>query len=299
MRMIPIAVLCARLYAGPADHGTDAAAIMAKVAAKMEKSAEVRRHFVYRQSTRASLIRSGGEVARRESREYAVTPEPIGTDKKLISFQGEYRKGKQMLPYTEPGFKYKDEDIDGELIGELVDELINDKDSRDGISLSLFPLRTKLLPSYKFSMKGQTVHQGRPTYEIMFEPAAKGSCLVIGEGNICQDEPWKGEVWVDVQEFEPVRIDTSLAFKIPWAVRTFLGTNLRRTGFSITYARVAEGVWFPKTYGTEFNLDVLWFYKRTIALSLENSAFQKTDASTTISYDRADAPPAGSALPPK
>lgn len=298
MRMIPMVVLCVRLYAGPADNETDAAAIMAKVAANIEKSAEVRRHFVYRQSTRASLIRAGGEVARRESRGYAVTPEPTGTDKKLISFQGEYRKGKQMLPYAEPGFKYKDEDIDGELLGELVDELINDKDSRDGISLSLFPLRTKVLGSYKFSLKGQTVHQGRPAYEILFEPAAKGSCVVIGEGNICQDEPWKGEVWIDVEELEPVRIDTSLAFKIPWAVRTFLGTNLRRTGFSITYARVAEGVWFPKTYGTEFNLDVLWFYKRTIALSLENSAFQKTDASSTISYDLADAP-AGPALPPK
>lgn len=299
MRMISIAVLCAGVYGAPADTGTDAAAIMAKVAANIEKSTEARRQFVYRQAIRASLIRAGGEVARREGREYTVTPEPTGTDKKLISFQGEYRKGKQMLPYTEPGFKYKDEDIDGELLGELIDELMNDKDSRDGISLSLFPLRTKVLPSYKFSLKGQTVHQGRPTYEILFEPAVKGSCVVIGEGNVCQDEPWKGEVWIDIEELEPVRIDTSLAFKIPWAVRTFLGTNLRRTGFSITYARVAEGVWFPKTYGTEFSLDVLWFYKRTIALSLENSAFQKTDASSTISYDLADAPPAGNTLAPK
>src|SRR5262245_23797222 len=128
MRLISIAVFCVRLYAAPADDGNDAASIMAKVAANMENAAEMRRQFVYRQSTRASLIRAGGQVARRESREYAVTPEPKAAEKKLVSFRGEYRKGKQMLPYTEPGFKYKDEDIDGELVGELVDELTNDKD---------------------------------------------------------------------------------------------------------------------------------------------------------------------------
>jgi hypothetical protein len=298
MRMLPIAVFCTSLYAGAADDGVDAAAIMAKVAANMEKSAETRRQFVYRQTIRAGLIRSGGELARRESREYAVAPEPKGTEKKLVSFSGQYRKGKAMIPYAEPGFKYKDEDIDGELLGELVDELMNDKDSRDGIPLSLFPLRTKVLPSYKFSMKGKLQYQGRPTYEILFEPAARGSCLVLGEGNVCDDEPWKGQAWIDAEELEPVRIDTSLAFKVPWAVRTFLGTNLRQTGFSISYLRVAEGVWFPRTYGTEFKLDLLWFYKRTITLSLENSTFQKAEANSTIAYDLADAP-AGQALPSK
>jgi hypothetical protein len=298
MRMIPIAVFCSGLYAGSTGDGSDAAATMAKVAANVEKSAEVRRQFVYRQSTRASLIRAGGEVSRRESREYTVTPEPKGTEKKLVSFSGQYRKGKAMIAYSEPGFNYKDADIDGELLGELVDELTNDKDSRDGIPLSLFPLRTKVLPAYRFSMKGKVQYQGRLTYEILFEPAAKGSCVVLGEGNVCDDEPWKGEAWIDAEELEPVRIDTSLAFKVPWAVRTFLGTNLRQTGFSISYVRVAEGVWFPRTYGTEFKLDLLWFYKRAITLSLENNAFQKAEANSTIAYDLADAP-AGNALPSK
>jgi len=298
MRMIPIAVFCSILYAGSADNAGDAAAIMAKVAANMEKSAEARRQFVYRQSTRASLVRSGGEVSRRESREYAVIPEPKGAEKKLVSFSGQYRKGKAMIPYSEPGFKYKDEDIDGELLGDLVNDLTNDKDSRDGIPLSLFPLRTKVLHAYKFSMKAKTQYQGRPTYEILFEPAAKGSCVVLGEGNACDDEPWKGEAWIDAEELEPLRIDTSLAFKVPWAVRTFLGTNLRQTGFSISYVRVAEGVWFPRTYGTEFKLDLLWVYKRTITLSLDNSAFQKAEANSTIAYDLADAP-VGNAPPSK
>ena len=65
----------------------------------------------------------------------------------------------------------------------------------------------------------------------------------------------------------------------------FLGTNLRQTGFSIAYVRTAENVWFPATYGTEFRVDMLWFYKRTVTLSMESSGFQKTEASSTIEYD--------------
>ena len=37
--------------------------------------------------------------------------------------------------------------------------------------------------------------------------------------------------------------------------------------------------------GTEFRLDVLFFYKRTIAMNLVSSGFQKTDATSTIEYD--------------
>jgi hypothetical protein len=122
---------------------------------------------------------------------------------------------------------------------------------------------------------------------ITFEPVpANDLCIHVGdEGHNCKDQPWKGEAWIDVEDLQPVRIDTALGKKISWAVRTFLGTNLRQLGFSIAYTRVADGVWFPSTYGTEFHVDVLWFYTRTVTLSLVNSGFRKTEASSTITYD--------------
>ena len=132
-------------------------------------------------------------------------------------------------------------------------------------------------------MQGGGEHQGRRIYQIAFEPVKKELCVQIGgdhEGDC--DSSWKGEAWIDAEELQPVRIQTDLAFPIPWGVRVFLGTNLRQTGFSITYRRVAENVWFPATYGTEFRFDVLWAYKRTVALSLESDSFRKTDASSTI-----------------
>jgi len=281
-----IAVLHVPLLAAqPAEES--ATAIMSKVAANVEKAAEARKQYVYQQKVRSSLIRGSGEPSRRENREYSVFPGEKGTEKKLVSFKGEYRKGKAMSGYSEPGFKYKDNDMDGELIEEFTDDLVNDKQSRDGIPHSLFPLRSKDLPQYRFSMKGETEYNGRRTYRILFEPHKTEHCIHVGsdERNDCSGAAWKGEAWIDAVELQPVKIDTQLAFSIPWGVRVFLGTNFRQMGFSVTYARVGENVWFPATYGTEFRFNVLWGYRRTITLAMESSGFQKTDAVSKIEYD--------------
>jgi hypothetical protein len=269
----------------------DATAIMVQVAANVEKAVDARRQYVYQQTVRASLARTNGQFVRREKRQYLVIPAATGTEKKLVSFQGESRKGKQSVTYQAPVKHDQDADIDAELLQGLTEELVNDKTARDGIPHNLFPLRSVDLPAYAFTMKGELQHQGRRTYQIAFEPAKKlrEMCAHVGkdEDNDCLNQPWMGEAWIDAVELEPVRIDTHLAFKVPWAVRMFLGTNLKQTGFAITYQRVADGVWFPATYGTEFQVDVLFFYKRTIAMNLISSGFQKTDATSTIEYDLA------------
>jgi hypothetical protein len=269
----------------PPAGQADAAGIMAKVAENVERAADARKQFVYHQLVRSSLVRSNGQVARREKREFSVFPGEKGTEKKLTSFTGEYRKGKQMIAYSEPGHKYKGMDVDGDLITELTDSLVNDKNSRDGIPHSLFPISTKDLPSYRFTMKGRSEIQGRPAYQIAFEPVRKESCITIGsEDDECDSPPWMGDAWIDVAELQPVQILTHLAVKVPWGIRVFLGTNIRQTGFAITYVRAAENVWFPATYGTEFHLNMLWGYKRTITLSMESNGFQRTDANSKIEY---------------
>ncbi len=267
--------------------GQDAASIMAKVAANVEQATDTRKQYIYHQRIRSSLVRASGDVGRREKREYSAFPGENRTEKKLVSFSGEYRKGKQMIPYSDPGHKYKGMDLDGDLISSLTEELVNDKKSRDGIPHSLFPLSSKDLPSYNFVLKGEADFKGRHIYQIAFEPRNKETCVTLGtdDDNECEHQPWKGEAWIDAAEFQPVRIETHLAFQIPWGVRVFLGTNLRQTGFAVTYVRVAANVWFPETYGTEFRFNVLWGYKRTVTLSMESSAFQKTDATSKINYD--------------
>ncbi len=273
------------LIAAAAD---DAAEIMVKVAANVQQSAGARRLYVYHQKVTSSLVRSSGEIARKEKREYDVFPTGTETDKKLVSFHGEYRKGKDAIAYSEPGYKYKDLDLDGDLISGLTDDLVNEKGSRDGIPHSLFPLRAKDLPGYKFTMGQEFEYQGRRTYKILFEPGRKNpSCISIGDGgdDECDHPIWKGEAWIDAAELQPVRIDTNQAFRIPWGVRAFLGVNVQQTGFSLLYRRLAENVWFPVSYGTEFRLKVLFGYKRTVTLSLVSDGFQKTDADSKIQYD--------------
>ncbi len=281
------------LQAAPFAGDDDASAIMAKVAANVERATDARRQYVYQQHVTSALVRSNGKIARKEKREYQVFPVEKRTEKKLISLSGEYRDGKEVIPYTEAGFKHKDMDIDGDLIRDLTKSLVEDKNSRDGIPHSLFPLREKDLPGYKFTSGGEFQHQGRRTYKILFEPLEKHACVNFGDDgdNDCQGQAWKGEAWIDGAELQPVRIITQQAFKVPWGVKVFLGTNLQQTGFSITYQRLAENAWFPVSYGTEFRFSVLWGYKRTVTLSLQSDGFQKTDADSKIEYQVASEPP--------
>jgi len=260
--------------------------IMRRMAASIESSVEARRQYVYKQKVRARLLRPNGRVARQESREYTVAPGPEITEKTLVSLAGEYHKSKtDIIKYDKPGFEKGGIDIDGDVMRDLVDDLVDDKKSRDGIPHDLFPISTKDLTAYTFTFQEETVEKGRKTYRIAFQPARKSTCVSIGGEDDCGDsKPWKGEVLVDAEEFQPVRIYTDLAFKMPWGVKVFLGTNIRQVGFSVAYARLAPNVWFPVSYGTEFKLDVLFGYHRVITLALDSSEFRRGEAKSEIRF---------------
>lgn len=298
-RMAPLLALASAIACG-ADAPGDALAIMKKMAENTAAATEARRQYVYRQRIRAGLLHSNGQVVCRETREYTVVPQAKTTKKKLESFHGECREGKDMVPYAQPGEiqpglqeKGTTVEVTGrESIAGLVAGLADNPKSRDGIPRQLFPLSSEELASYRFKLKGETTIQGRRAYDITFAPfIGKGNC-VVGEdtenSHAIECRPWKGEVWVDAEDYQPIRIDTELAKGIPWGVRVFMGINLRQLGFSLTYRRAAEGVWFPATYGTEFRVTVFWGYKRTITMSMENSDFRKTDAQSTIEFDDPD-----------
>lgn len=263
--------------------------IMARMAANVERQVEARAQYVYHQVVRSTLTRGNGNIARREKREYTAVPTAERTGKKLVSFEGAYSKGgRDLIPYKEPGFTYKDTDIDGELIEDLTDDLVNEENSKDGIPGALFPIRSRELPHYKYTYRGEALHKGRKIYKIAFEPVKKKdrSYGLGGEDAAGYEmRPWKGEAWVDAEEFQPVRIATDMAYGIPWGVKVFLGINLQQTGFSVTYDRIAENVWFPVTYGTEFKVTVFWGYKRTISLSLMSSDFRRTDVTSKIEFE--------------
>jgi hypothetical protein len=94
-----------------------------------------------------------------------------------------------------------------------------------------------------------------------------------------------GEALVSRDDYQPVLITTEMAHKLPLLVRTMLGTNLHGLGFSVRYQKFDESLWFPVSYGTEFRVRALFFYNRSIVVSLENTGFRRAKVDSVISFD--------------
>jgi hypothetical protein len=256
--------------------------IMAKVALNQDRAQEMRKAFVYRQSMLIRFKRANGKVAREEQREYTVTPSETGFKKDLIHFTGKYEKGGKLFAYNEPGFTYKGLDLDGELANDLANGLANDKESRDGITNDLFALTAAKQKKYAFHLEGKEDYRGHEVYRITFRPK-KASLFDCDEGD--EGSCWAGETLVDTREYQPVLVTSWLAKNVPMAVQVLLGTNIKHVGFKVAYQKFADGLWFPVTYGGEFYVRGVFFYKRTIALSVVNSGFQKSDVTSTVSFE--------------
>jgi hypothetical protein len=252
--------------------------IMSRVAANQDRAQEMRTAFVYKQQMVLRFKRSNGKTAREEFRDYAVTPEAKTSHKTLDNFVGRYEKDGKLIEYKEPGYTYKDLDIDGEIIDDLANDLANERDSRDGIAADLFPLATSEQAKYRFTLIGKEEYRGKEVFRITFKPQ---------KNHWSEDDgtPWAGEILVDSHDYQPVFISTHLARGLPMVVKTLLGTNLKGLGFKLTYEKFDEGLWFPVTYGAEFEVKAVFFYKRRIAIALTNRGFQRAQVEAKISFD--------------
>ena len=300
------------------DQLPSAEAVMARVAANQDASEAERSHYVYVQHARMSS-RKGKTVLCEEITDYRFTPSAEGTHEQLLKVDGRMLKNKKSITYDKllPGDEEKrknaegdqkkekdaetidsgqdkaqapdkeknkkkdkkdkdpvfdpdsDETIDRDLVENMRKNLIHDK-SKDGINARLFPLTSKNQADYTFQMIGRERLNDRNVYHITFRPKNK------------DDFGWNGDAYVDTTAYQPVLITTGMARKIPFAVRTLLGTNVPGLGFTVTYAPQADGVWFPVTFSTEFKIHVLYFFHRQIFLNAENREFEKTHVTSRI-----------------
>jgi len=260
---------------GAAGQSLDVNEIMARVAHNQTRSQEARREYTYHQNQLLRLNHGGGKIAREERREYDVTPQAQGFHKELAHFEGKYESKGQYVPYDKPGYTYKELDIDGELINEMSEEMTNDRKSRDGIAADLFPLTEHEQVKYNFKLLGREKYRGSDVYRVKFEPKPKQEF---------DEAAWKGEALIDAEEFQPLLVHTSQAAKIPMAVKMLLGTNIHGLGFSVTYQKFEDGVWFPVSYGGEFEVRAVFFYKRKISVSMSNSQFRRTQVNSSVTY---------------
>jgi hypothetical protein len=250
--------------------------IMQRVAANQDSAQDLRKQWIYNQKQVLRMIRGNGKLAREERREYLILPRRKRTSRELVKFEGKYESHGKYIPFNEPGYEYKDIDIDADVIDSLSEDLTNDKGSHDGISPDLFPLTAKEQRKYDFQLVARETYRERPVLRIKFLPKRHPPDGDTGS--------WKGEALIDAEEFQPVSVHTTLAYGIPMAVKVLLGTNIKSLGFSVAYQKFADGVWFPVSYGGEFEVRAVFFYKRTISVSLVNSDFRHADVTTNIAF---------------
>lgn len=261
------------LSAAPARGSSDqpslsAEAIMARVAANQDRAVKLRAEYIYRQHIQVAIHRTNGKLAREEKADYVVTPTPAGTKKELTHIEGRYLKKGQYLDFEGKPVPERDS-LDGDLINDFRDDLASDK-SKDGLGCDLFPLTTEEQKKYRFDLTGEDTFRGRKVYRVKFGPIDRN------------DLDWAGEAVVDAEEFEPVTVFTKLSRRIPFFIRTLLGTDLPGIGFNVEYRRFDEGVWFPVSFGTEFRLRAVFFINRDISVSLENSSFEHARVESKI-----------------
>jgi len=236
--------------------------IMARVAANQDRSEVLRKQYIYKQHIHILTHKLGGRLMREETADYDVVPTPDGTEKELKLLVGRYWHKKKYETFQGEPVPEADS-IDGCVVQVFRDDLSNEK-TKDGLAKNLFPLTSEEQKDYVFKLLGQEVQDGRSVYHIGFRPKDK------------DEVTWAGEAYIDVAEFEPVRVFTKLSRRIPFVIRTMLGTDLPGVGFNVVYKRQRDGVWFPATFGTEFRIHALFFINREISIALENSAFEHT-----------------------
>jgi hypothetical protein len=248
----------------------NAQAIMLKVAGNQDRAEQLRNEYVYQQHIRVITRRTNGKLAREEVTDYLVAPTPDGSKKELKHIDGRYWHKHGYVDFHGP--PVPDEDtLDGGLVEGFRDDLLN-SNTKDGLDADLFPLTTEHQRKYDFESLGEQNIQGRSVYRIRFRPKDK------------KDIAWAGEALIDCQDFQPVRVFTTLSRRIPFAVRTLLGTDVPGLGFNVEYRRFEDGLWFPVSFGTEFRLRAVFFINRDITVSLENSGFRHANVETTIQY---------------
>jgi len=243
--------------------------IMTRLAANQAKSVEARKQFVYKQEQLIALRYSSGKTACQFQREYAVAPNPTGVTRKLVK--------------SESVAGHCDDDSDKNVKANIDNSGAESAGfpmgwEKDGVPRDLFPLTEKEQRHYDYRLAGVETYKGRKAYRIAFQPKSPREEVDAGV--------WKGEALIDAEELEPISVTTRLAEKVPLGVRVFLGTDVRGLGFSVSYERVADGVWFPTGFGGEFKFNVLFFYRRSVSINVKNSDFKRTDVNSNIAFDK-------------
>ena len=269
----------------------DVSSLLGSIQTQQQQASEQRTRWNFDQHIMVRLLRSKGRLAREELRHYRVQPTAETLTRDLVSVQGKVVIKGTEYPYDDPEYRSGDIDLDGELVESFAEDVLFHQNDKDGIGDSMYPLSAKMMDRHRFTLHGSEGYRDRQVYRLTFQPLSKRDSA-DGEAGI-----WEGEVLVDCATLAPVLVTTHQARKVPFVVRTMLGSNVQQVGFKLEYAQMTDGEWFPLRYSGEFSLRVLFGYSRRIALSVRNENFERASADDVIRYHLdEDALPPGSSV---
>lgn len=251
-----------------AEESLTAEIIMARVASNQDRSEKLRSQYIYQQHIHVASRKSSGKILREETADYHVVPKAAGSERTLQQLTGRYWHGGKYVDFAGEPVPVADS-TDAQLVQSFREDLTDD-DSKDGLARDLFPLTSEEQKTYLFRLIGEETFEGRKAYHIGFTPQDT------------EDIDWAGEAFITEDEFQPMYVFTKLSRRMPFGVRTVLGTDLPGIGFAVHYRRQEDGVWFPASLGSEFRIRVLFFFNRTMSISMENRAFQHTHVESKI-----------------
>jgi hypothetical protein len=88
--------------------------------------------------------------------------------------------------------------------------------------------------------------KGRKCYHIAFTPRDD------------EDTDWAGEAYIDAQEFQPIYVFTKMSRRLPFGVRTLLGTDFPGIGFrSSGFLPVWQRISHPRSLPFQLQQDNL------------------------------------------
>ena len=261
---------------------------MTRVAANQDRSEALRKEYVYKQHIHIVTHKPSSRMMREETADYDIVPLSDGIQKRLKLLTGRYWNKSKYVDFqgdpaprndssTDPDlmFNLRNREpapltgsTDADLIHYLRNYLLDDK-SKDGVARALFPLTFDVQKDYAFKLLGEEVEEGRKVYHIAFTPKDK------------EELAWEGEAFIDVAEFQPVRVFTKLSGHVPLLVRT-MWFDLPGFGFNVVYRRQEGGMWFPSSFGTEFRVHAgpVFFFNRDVSISMKNSGFERKHVET-------------------
>lgn len=152
----------------------------------------------------------------------------------------------------------------------MIDAWTGNDGSKDGVDKGMFPLTAEDQQRYSFQRAGP--------YRLSYAPRTKNSAA------------WKGDLTVDpatlqLRNINSTLVNSALAYRIPSAAKVIFGISLKQVGYSVTYDKTIDDLWFPGTSGTEFSIRLLFGYARTLILSTKNYDFRRASAESTIRFE--------------